>query len=178
MGIPLHALVGDLDSIFTILLYHLPPPLIPIFNHLDHASLPILITAACILLTSFREWKVPLKLGLALWGPLFIKWVVQRHRPFHDMGWAPRRPAKAFKGPDVYSFPSGHSAAITVLFLEAWKAWGVRGPPPAFEGSNFPVWPCSVLWLLMTVARTVLGVHWLGDVVGGWLLGFLISFSF
>lgn len=168
MGVPLYALVGDLDSVFTILLYHIPSQLIPIFDHLDYASLPILISSAFILLTSFHEWKVPVKLGLALFGPLFIKWCSQRPRPFHDMGWEPRRPANAFKGPDIYSFPSGHSAAITVLFLEAWKLWGC----------NFPVWSCTVLWLLMTVARVVLGVHWFGDVVGGWFLGFLIFVSF
>jgi undecaprenyl-diphosphatase len=57
--------------------------------------------------------------------------------------------------PDRFSFPSGHSAAI--LSVALGYAW------------VFPVWSVPLLGLafLVGLSRTVLGVHYPGDVLAG-----------
>jgi undecaprenyl-diphosphatase len=64
-------------------------------------------------------------------------------------------------GSDFGSFPSGHAANAAVMVVVAAllvrRAW---------------LWAAGALYVLaMMVSRTYLAVHWLGDTVGGALLG-------
>ncbi|MFD8546619.1 phosphatase PAP2 family protein [Streptomyces sp. NPDC059649] len=79
-----------------------------------------------------------------------------------------RPPAADWAGPATgYAFPSGH--ATTSALAAGLLAWGLAhrcGPAVA------RTW-CAVLALWAAgvgLTRVYLGVHWLGDVVGGWLL--------
>lgn len=61
-----------------------------------------------------------------------------------------------------YAFPSGHT--LTAVCVYGFLATLNRG------------WIRRLLWclpLLVAAARVALGVHWLSDVVGAWLLGWL-----
>jgi undecaprenyl-diphosphatase len=82
-----------------------------------------------------------------------IKFVVRRRRP-------PGKWGRVYRRIDPYSFPSGHAA---------------RGGALALAGIVLgPAWlsPVVALWgLSVAFSRVVLGVHYLSDVVLGFLLG-------
>ncbi|WHM39966.1 phosphatase PAP2 family protein [Streptomyces sp. BPTC-684] len=67
------------------------------------------------------------------------------------------------------AFPSGHALTVTVTFgLLLWLAVA-RGARPAVWRAVAAAGAVSVLGVGFT--RVYLGVHWLSDVVGGWLIG-------
>jgi undecaprenyl-diphosphatase len=72
-----------------------------------------------------------------------------------------------------YSFPSGHamnSAALyTVLILLIWRH--VKNMPLKIILSAI----FAALTALIGYSRVYLGVHYAGDVLGGWLFGFALS---
>jgi undecaprenyl-diphosphatase len=91
----------------------------------------------------------------------FIKMIVQRVRP-----------ADALIPLNDYSFPSGHATVSIVVCLLIWY---VLQP-------NIKTRYGKILFLLLMIAATlligtsriVLHVHWFTDVIGGFLLGFVI----
>lgn len=72
-----------------------------------------------------------------------------------------------------YSFPSGHAmvnmALYTVLIIYAYK----------FIRSKRIKYTLIILMMILVIAigftRIYLGVHYAGDIIGGWLLGFAIG---
>ncbi len=96
----------------------------------------------------------------ALMGELF-KLVVHRARPALELA--------RIAIPDSYSFPSGHAVAATAFF-------GVVGfvvliGERRLRRSAVIVALCTLMAVLVGVSRVYLGVHFMGDVVGGWLFG-------
>lgn len=71
--------------------------------------------------------------------------------------------------PNTYSFPSGHALTAALYFgTLAFIALGeVRNP--ALRYTLVAIF--SVLAVAIGLSRVYLGVHYLGDVVAGWLLG-------
>lgn len=120
------------------------------------------LTVIVLVVTRHRRW--------ALWfatvsvGGLLISQVlklsVARERPT----WP-----KPFEIESEYSFPSGH----TLSGVTTWVALGVvllfLLPRP---WSTFTGWVCIVIGVLMAPSRLLLGVHWVTDVLGGWVFGF------
>jgi undecaprenyl-diphosphatase len=88
-----------------------------------------------------------------------VKLVVHRPRPTEAM----------IVVPTTFSFPSGHAAASTALFLTLalLAAQGERrtGPRRVIIGAGLGI-ALMVAW-----SRVYLGVHYFSDVVGGMLLG-------
>ena len=86
-----------------------------------------------------------------------VKYLVRRRRPKGEWG-------AMYRKTDPHSFPSGHAsrtAALTVVAL-------ARGLP--LPGLLLAVWA-----LLVGFARVALGVHYLLDVLAGYLLGLAIG---
>ncbi|MEU3061572.1 phosphatase PAP2 family protein [Streptomyces subrutilus] len=129
----------------------------------DPVTLRLLVAAVVVWLLTRRAWR------LAAWAAvtataggligLLAKTAVERARP--------HLPDPVAHAPG-YSFPSGHAmtatttCAILLLILlplvpRAWRAlpWALA----------------AVTVLGVGYTRVALGVHWVSDVVGGWLLG-------
>jgi membrane-associated phospholipid phosphatase len=63
--------------------------------------------------------------------------------------------------PTNMSFPSGHAAnTMAILLLFALLA-----------GGSWRIWLAVAAAILVGATRPMLGVHWPGDVLGGWLIG-------
>lgn len=68
-------------------------------------------------------------------------------------------------GPDVHSFPSGHGARMGANAPWAFLLLG---------GWGWLTWPLT-LWVGWS--RVAMGVHYLGDVLAGFLVGGLVSLA-
>lgn len=109
-------------------------------------------------LLSESEWRERLlfiAVGLVIMAAavILLKFTIRRPRPEGEWG-------QIYRITDPHSFPSGHaarSATLAVLALALGPPW-------------FAI--AVVLWApWVGIARVALGVHYLSDVVAGWLVG-------
>ena len=91
---------------------------------------------------------------------LAIKFLIKRQRPEGQWG-------EIYRKTDPNSFPSGHAVRAVML---AALAWGFHLSPLN--------WTLTIWAPLVSLARVSLGVHFLVDIVAGWLLGILIAVLF
>lgn len=104
---------------------------------------------------AWRQRAVFLGVGLAVMAVavILLKFSIRRPRPEGEWG-------QIYRITDPHSFPSGHaarSAALAVMALAIGPPW-------------FAV--VLVLWFpWVGLSRVALGVHYLSDVVAGWLVG-------
>jgi len=109
-----------------------------------------------------EQWKTPAAVVVAglLLGEVAvvgIKMVVRRQRP-------PGTGGLIYRKTDPFSFPSGHAARATMLCLLAWHF----GPLAAFVG--------IVVWSpFMVLSRIAIGIHYVFDVLAGFVLGWLLT---
>ncbi len=90
-------------------------------------------------------------------GIIGMKMVIRRKRP-------PGTSGMIYRKADPYSFPSGHAARAALLCLLAWQL----GPVAAFVA--------IVAWSpVMVLSRIAIGIHYVFDVVGGVLLGCVLT---
>lgn len=104
---------------------------------------------------------------LAWWGGtiawtaffvFFLKRLIGRMRPEGEWG-------QAYRKSDPYSFPSGHSVRAGLIVTLAWNTFA----QPWLIG-------LSLFWaVLMMLSRVATGVHYLLDVIGGFLLGIIFG---
>jgi membrane-associated phospholipid phosphatase len=105
-------------------------------------------------------WRAILAISLSLWlVDGVIKPIARRDRPFVS-GPAPSELAWR---PTTSSFPSGHAASSASGALAMARAY-----PPALV-------PLTVLAALITFSRVGLGMHYVGDVLAGVLLGLAVA---
>jgi len=71
--------------------------------------------------------------------------------------------------PETYSFPSGH--ALTSLLFFGALAFLIMLHEKRLRRAATVAALCVIAALAIALARVYLGVHYLGDVVGSWLLG-------
>ena len=106
--------------------------------------------------------------GLVVVGVFFatdaIKDQVARRRPEIGKGVIPT--------PHSPSFPSGHASLTMTVLLVVAMCVQVRPRKAEMQWASgyLVVWAVVVI-LLVGISRLYLGVHFLSDVVGGWLLG-------
>ena len=72
-----------------------------------------------------------------------------------------------------YSFPSGHAminaSLYTMLILLIFKF--IKSAPRKLVLSVL----CTILIIVIGFSRVYLGVHYAGDIIGGWIIGFAVS---
>ncbi len=103
----------------------------------------------------WRTWAIAYIVAILITAlvVMAIKFSVRRARPAGDWG-------QMYRRTDPHSFPSGHAARAMLLAVLA-QATG-------------PAWLAAVLlvWApLVGLARIATGLHYLSDVLVGWLLG-------
>lgn len=124
----------------------------------------LIIVVTAVLWWWRRPWSellvVPLCSGGAALMVAFIKLAIARPRP--TLG-------EIVATANGFSFPSGHSAqAVACYCALAWVIAHIT----ASRRSTVVAWSGAVIIaVLIGFSRLYLGVHWLSDVVGGFVLG-------
>ena len=118
---------------------------------------------AIIYFTGPDYWKsralvLAVGIGLTALAVMAIKFTVRRKRPEGELG-------KIYRRTDPHSFPSGHAARAVMLAVVA------IGLGPVWLGSLLAIWAIAVV-----LARVLMGVHYLSDVLAGALLGGLMGY--
>jgi undecaprenyl-diphosphatase len=130
--------------------------------------LTVITIVLLILFIIAERWEAAsgLALGYLSMGPLtaYLKELFMIARP--------NMPAISSVG--NWSFPSGHTTGITIVFLIA--AFGLDKVIKNRLLKIFSISTCGLVIFLVGVSRIYLGVHWLSDVLGGWLLAGGIGF--
>jgi undecaprenyl-diphosphatase len=125
-------------------------------------------TVGCIVLLAYRRVRLAVGLGMALVSTtIFVQGMkVIVHAP---------RPIEIYRGPDAFTFPSGHATVTAALY-------GVLGFI-AFRGSGtiigkVAVAVCASLIALVAFSRIYLAAHWPSDVAAGLLFGAGVTAGF
>lgn len=111
-----------------------------------------------------QAWKyrvVVLAAGIVLTAVIvtLIKFSVRRRRPEGQWG-------QIYRNTDPHSFPSGHAARVVMLAVLA-QALG----PTWFAGA-------LLVWApLVGLARVMMGIHYLSDVIAGMALGVVMGLA-
>ena len=136
------------------------------FSFIGSTGFLTVVTLACITaLASQRRWQAALWLSCVGLGAIVLditgKWLI--HRP---------RPDEIYPGtmPASYSFPSGHAFYSLVLYSAIFAT--LR--PQIRASSNLYFALLAVLLAVcIGTSRVFLGVHYVSDVLGGYLLAWI-----
>lgn len=90
------------------------------------------------------------------------KAVIKRPRP--NLDWTPPEVR-----PNSYSFPSGHALLSSVVYLGI--AWFLQIQPRSPRVKWITLGVAVLLTLITGFSRMAIGVHYMTDVVGGWMAG-------
>ncbi len=109
--------------------------------------------------TYWKPWSFILIFSLVVLAVFVIalKFIIRRRRPEGEWG-------QIYRATDPHSFPSGHAARA---FLFAILAIGL--------GPTWLAWILMIWAPLVSLARVMLGVHYLSDVVAGILIGIIFG---
>jgi len=88
---------------------------------------------------------------------LAIKFIVRRKRPQGEWG-------AIYRNTDPHSFPSGHAARAVLLAILCWSL-----------GLQPLAWILTMWIPLVSLARVMMGVHFMVDIFAGWILGVLVA---
>jgi undecaprenyl-diphosphatase len=148
---------------------HMSPILTNIVKRITHIGDSVVIIAFCLLLIAIQKSRKTIALPVSLTVILSmilnvaLKNIFTRERP--DI--------LRLINETSYSFPSGHAmnnaALYTMLILLIFKF--INNKPLKIAMAAV----CIMLTVAIGLSRIYLGVHYTGDVLGGWLIGFAIS---
>ena len=86
-----------------------------------------------------------------------LKFLIKRSRPEGDWG-------SVYRKTDPNSFPSGHAVRVVMLAVMAWRL------------DIYPLNWILAFWApLVSFARVMMGVHFLTDIIAGWILGVVLA---
>lgn len=109
----------------------------------------------------YRHWALVSLVAVVVGAAtvLAIKFRFRRRRPEGQMG-------QIYRKTDPHSFPSGHAVRSLMLGVVA------LGIAPPWLGITLIIWGPMV-----GIARVAIGVHYLSDVVAGWILGIIFGLA-
>lgn len=108
---------------------------------------------------AYKHWALVSLIAVVIGAAtvLVIKFTIKRARPEGEMG-------QIYRKTDPHSFPSGHAVRSLMLGVIA------LGIAPAWLGIALIVWAP-----LVGIARVMIGVHYVSDVLAGWALGVVFA---
>ncbi len=86
-----------------------------------------------------------------------IKFLIKRRRPEGDWG-------SVYRNTDPHSFPSGHAARMIMLSIISFGL-----------GIHLLGWIVLIWGICVSFARVSLGVHYLIDIIAGWVIGIILA---
>ncbi|HLD93195.1 MAG TPA: phosphatase PAP2 family protein [Anaerolineales bacterium] len=110
----------------------------------------------------WRQFAILLISGILLTAAvvLLLKFSVRRQRPEGEWG-------QIYRRADPHSFPSGHAARALMLAVVALAL-----APAAWAGWLLIIWAP-----LVGLARVATGLHYVSDVLAGWILGLIMGLA-
>ena len=131
----------------------------------------VIMSALAVAVAAWLLWRglraeAALVAGTMTFGPALgqlMKFIAGRERP-------PVEFARIVSPTDL-SFPSGHSLAAFLFFGTLVFLLFTVDETLSLKAKALVSVACVALALAISMSRVYLGVHYLGDVVGGWLLG-------
>lgn len=157
---------GDLlalDQRANAAVQRLPPLAVSTLRTVTHLGDPPVLTVLTLALAAAlawrRAWPDVAALTLAMGGGSL--WIVALKTSF-----ARTRPVNLYDAPG-FSFPSGHATGAMLFY--GFAAWLVLARlPKRWRGAGAML---AVVPLVVGISRIGLSVHWVSDVLGGWVLG-------
>lgn len=148
---------------------HMVPGLTSIMKFITHIGDTITVTIFCLILIILPKarntiaWPVSITVIASIILNLLFKNIFNRERP--DI--------LRLINETSYSFPSGHAminaSLYTVLILLIFQY--VKSIPKKLTLSAI----CVILTAAIGFSRVYLGVHYAGDILGGWFLGVAVA---
>ncbi len=140
-----------------------------IMKIITHLGDPISIILICFALFIFSKTRIKFAIPLSITiivsaiSNIFLKEIFARERP--DI--------LRLVNESSYSFPSGHAMTNSALYMMAILLVNVY-----IRNNKFKI-PLIILFtiipIIIGISRVYLGVHYIGDVIGGFLLGITVS---
>lgn len=160
---------GIEGRIYTVSVMFMSPLLTCVMKGITHTGNSAVVIPFCLLLIAIPKSRktlaLPVSAAVVLSAVLntLLKNIFARQRP--DI-------FRLINETD-YSFPSGHAminaSLYVMLVLLMFKF--IKNTPLKLSLSIF----CIALTIAIGYSRIYLGVHYAGDVLGGWLMGFAVS---
>jgi undecaprenyl-diphosphatase len=132
---------------------------------------PGLLAMALVALLAMRARGEWMWTGLPLFSML-LGWVAN---PALKCAFLRERPSVDYIVPiftecDIFAFPSGH-AMLSMCLFGVLALWALS---TSFRRRRMVAAALLSMALFIGLSRVILGVHWLSDVVGGWLAGLVV----
>ena len=163
------AILGFENWVYAKSVAWMSPPLTAVLKGITHLGDSVTVIAFCLLIIAIpktrRTIALPVSAAVTLSAliNIVLKNLFARERP--DI--------LRLISETSYSFPSGHamiSATLyTMLIIMIFRF--VKSRKKRLTLSV----PCALLAVAIGFSRVYLGVHYAGDIMGGWLIGFALS---
>jgi membrane-associated phospholipid phosphatase len=111
-----------------------------------------------------KAFRLGLLVLLSAWLNAVLKALFKQPRPFHLEN------SLGMIHESGYGLPSGH-AQLILIFLVPLAVWFVKTPKASRPRNVFTVSAAALLILLVSFSRLYLGLHFLQDILAGWVLG-------
>lgn len=158
------------DIAYKVITEYMNPFFTISFKIITNIGGPVIISIICLVLfvlhTTRKKYGIPviITVGITFILNTILKNIFLRPRPS----------VLRLVTETSYSFPSGHSminsALYTILILLILSNTDKRGKRIIISIS------LVILSIFIGLSRIYLGVHYLGDVIAGWILGILVAF--
>ena len=158
------------NLVYSILSEYINPAFTVIVKIITNIGGPVIITIICLVLLLLHATRK--KYGIPVLVTVVTSFLL--NCILKNIFLRPRPDVLRLVTETSYSFPSGHSmvnaSLYTILVLLLLSNSNKKGKRIILSISLI------ILFILIGVSRIYLGVHYLGDVLAGWILGILVAF--
>lgn len=158
------------NLVYNTLSEYINPIFTTIVKIITNIGGPVIITIICLVLLLLHATRK--KYGVPVFVTVATSFIL--NCILKNIFLRPRPDVLRLVTETSYSFPSGHSmvnaSLYTILVLLLLKNSSKKGKTIILSISFV------ILFLLIGISRIYLGVHYLGDVLAGWILGVLVAF--